>query len=58
VINIQEGETANLTVFDPEKERVVDIQAFKSKSKNSPFHGRRLKGKTIGIINNGKSWFV
>jgi dihydroorotase len=58
VINIQEGETANLTVFDPEKEWVVDIQAFKSKSKNSPFHGRRLKGKTIGIINNGKSWFV
>jgi len=58
VINIQEGETANLTVFDPEKEWVVDIQAFKSKSKNSPFHGRRLKGKAIGIINNGKSWFV
>jgi dihydroorotase len=58
VINIQEGETANLTVFDPEKEWVVDIQAFKSKSKNSPFHGRRLKGKAIGIINNGKSRFV
>jgi dihydroorotase len=57
-INIQEGEKANLTLFDPEKEWVVDIQAFKSKSKNSPFHGRRLKGKAIGIINNGKSWFV
>jgi len=58
MINIAEGDTANLTVFDPEKEWVVDIQAFKSKSKNSPFHGRRLKGKAIGIINNGKSWFV
>ena len=58
MINIAEGDTANLTVFDPEKEWVVDIQAFKSKSKNSPFHGRRLKGKAIGIINNGKSLFV
>jgi dihydroorotase len=58
VIDIQEGETANITLFDPEKEWVVDIQAFKSKSKNSPFHGRRLRGKAIGIINNGRSWFA
>jgi dihydroorotase len=58
MITIQEGETANMTLFDPEEEWVVDIQAFKSKSKNSPFHGRRLKGKAIGIINNGKSWFA
>ncbi len=56
-IVIQEGEIANLTMFDPEKEWTVDIQAFKSKSKNSPFHGRVLKGKAIGIIHNGKVWF-
>jgi len=58
VINIQEGEKANLTVFDPEEEWIVDIQAFKSKSKNSPFHGWKLKGKAVGIVNNGKSWFA
>jgi dihydroorotase len=58
VIDIEEGEMANLTVFDPEKEWIVDIQAFKSKSKNSPFHGRKLKGKAIGTINNGKYWFT
>jgi dihydroorotase len=58
VINIEEGATANLTLFDPEEEWVVDIQAFKSKSKNSPFHGQRLKGKAIGIINNGKMLFA
>jgi dihydroorotase len=56
-IVIQEGEKANLTIFDPEKEWIVDIQAFKSKSKNSPFHGRKLRGKAIGIINNGKIYF-
>jgi len=58
VIDIQEGEKANLTIFDPGKEWTVDIQEFKSKSKNSPFHGRKLKGKAVGTVNNGKSWFA
>ena len=56
-INIQEGEIANLTLLDPNIEWTVDIQSFKSKSKNSPFHGRKLKGKAIGVINNGKMRF-
>jgi len=57
-INIQEGEIANLTLLDPNIEWTVDIQSFKSKSKNSPFHGRILKGKAIGIINNGKTYLA
>ncbi|MEX2116355.1 MAG: dihydroorotase [Bacteroidota bacterium] len=52
-LKIQQGELANLTLIDPEKEWTVDTSAFHSKSKNSPFHGRRLTGKAIGIINNG-----
>ncbi len=52
VINIKEGELANLTIFDPAAEWVVDIQLFKSKSKNSPFHNFRLRGKPLGVINN------
>jgi len=52
-IRIAEGQPANLTVFDPSTEWVVDVQAFKSRSKNSPFGGRRLTGKPVGIINNG-----
>jgi dihydroorotase len=54
VVKIQEGEMANLTLFDPACEWTVSIQEFKSKSKNSPFHGRKLKGKSVGIINNGR----
>lgn len=54
VIKIQEGEIANLTLLDPSVTWTVDIQLFKSKSKNSPFGGYKLKGKAIGIINNGK----
>lgn len=49
---IKEGETANLTIFDPDEIWTVDIRRFKSKSKNSPFDKRLLTGKPIGIINN------
>lgn len=53
-IRITEGEMANLTLLDPTIEWKVDIRSFHSKSKNSPFDGRILKGRSIGIINNGK----
>jgi dihydroorotase len=53
-IKIEAGERANLTMFDPHAEWVVDVSLFKSKSKNSPFGGRKLKGRSIGVINNGQ----
>ncbi|HEY6952582.1 MAG TPA: dihydroorotase [Bacteroidota bacterium] len=52
-VKIATGEIANLTLLDPHVEWSVDTRTFKSKSKNSPFHGRRLKGKAIGVANNG-----
>lgn len=57
VIKIAEGELANLTIFDPLAEWVVDPSVFKSKSKNSPFGGFRLKGRPFGIINNGEVYW-
>lgn len=53
-INIKEGEKANLTFLDPDLEWTVNIQSFKSKSKNSPFDRTKLKGRSVGIINNNK----
>jgi dihydroorotase len=57
-IVIREGEMANFTIIDPQIEWKVDIQQFKSKSKNSPFHGRTLTGKAIGVINNGSVYWA
>ncbi len=57
-ICIAEGQLANLTIFDPAAEWTVDTQAFKSKSKNSPFGGRKLTGKPFGVINNGEAYWV
>lgn len=54
VIKIIEGEKANLTLIDPRIEWTVDSSFFLCKSKNTPFDGFRLKGKAVGIINNGK----
>jgi dihydroorotase len=56
-IRIQEGEEANLTIFDPAAEWMVKTSAFSSKSKNSPFGDRRLRGKVNGVINNGIVYF-
>ncbi len=53
-ILVKEGEPANLTLIDPSVKWMVDVNAFRSKSRNSPFHGKVLRGRAIGIINNGK----
>lgn len=53
-IRITEGEAANFTFIDPDVQWTVDTSKFKSKSKNSPFNGRTLKGKAIGIMNHAK----
>ena len=51
---IEEGEKAELTLFQPEEEFTFTKKMVLSKSKNSPFYNRKLSGKVIGIINDGK----
>jgi dihydroorotase len=53
-ISIKEGSKASLTFFEPEKIWTVSETNILSKSKNSPFIGRKLTGKPIGIINGDK----
>jgi len=51
---IKVGMPADLTVIDPDISWVVDPKDFKSKSKNSPFGGKKLKGKVCFTIVDGK----
>ena len=48
------GADADVTVFDPDCEWIFHIEESASKSKNSPFSGWKLKGKTVAAIVGGK----
>ncbi|MBL1212889.1 MAG: dihydroorotase [Ignavibacteriae bacterium] len=52
VPKIEEGEIANLTIFDADLIWTVDKTKFKSKSKNTPFDKKLLTGKSLAVINN------
>jgi dihydroorotase len=54
---IKENETACLTLFLPNETYIFDEKSIQSKSKNSAFIGKSLKGKVIGIINGTKTVF-
>lgn len=51
-IEFAKGNVANLTIFAPNEEWVVNKDLFKSKSKNTPFEQYKLKGKPKYSINN------
>ena len=53
---IKPGAQAKLTLFNPATEFVFEESMIQSKSKNSAFIGKKLKGKVTGII-NGKSLY-
>ena len=48
------GASADVTIFDPGKEWVVDTKTFASKGKNNPLDGETLKGKVMATISRGK----
>jgi dihydroorotase len=54
---IREGEKADLTIFDTAKQWTYDLDSNYSKSTNHPWMGKKLTGKVVGVIHNGKSFF-
>lgn len=51
---IVSGQSANLTVFDPEPTGTARFDQLKSKSKNAALLGCQTKGSVLGIINEDK----
>ncbi|MEW6334972.1 MAG: amidohydrolase family protein, partial [Thermodesulfobacteriota bacterium] len=47
------GADADVTVIDPEREWTVDRTLFRSRGKNTPFHGRIMKGKPVMTLVGG-----
>jgi len=51
------GSPADITVIDPERERVYDPKQGYSRSRNTPLAGWRLKGWPVATMVDGR-WVV
>ena len=48
-----EGTVANITIIDPLKERIMDVNKFVSLGRNTPLAGVKLTGKVVATIYQG-----
>lgn len=56
-VSLEAGQPADITIFDPDLEWIVEPDKLHSKSKNSVFKGEKLKGKTVYTISQGEIVF-
>jgi len=49
---------ADVTILDPQLEWVFDVNRSKSKSRNTPFHGRSLHGAAVATIVGGRLVYI
>jgi len=54
---IEQDQKANLTLLDPEQTWTFNEKTNASRSRNSPWFGKELKGKAVAVFNNNRSWF-
>jgi len=52
--SLSPGAVADLSVIDPEYEWTIEPAQFFSKGRNTPFAGRKVKGKAMTVIVGGK----
>ncbi|MCG3179122.1 MAG: Dihydroorotase [Phycisphaerae bacterium] len=53
-VAVAPGNSADLTLIDPEADYTVDITGWKSKSRNCPYHGWKLPARAVATILEGK----
>ena len=51
--SLSDGHPADITIVDPELEFSVDKNQFRSLSRNTPFDGKKCRGKAVGTMVNG-----
>ncbi|MBM3133157.1 MAG: amidohydrolase family protein [Chloroflexi bacterium] len=52
--NLKPGSPADITIFDPDREWIVNPEEFASKGKNTPLAGTLLKGRVMATIVSGR----
>jgi len=48
------GAPADLTFIDVDREWVIDVRQFLSRSRNCPYHGRRCRGRAVATLVGGR----
>ncbi|MDD3362538.1 MAG: dihydroorotase [Hespellia sp.] len=51
--SLEVGKVADITIINPNAEYVIDKEEFVSKGRNTPFDGRKVKGKVMTTICDG-----
>ena len=51
---LAEGNVADLVVTDPDATYTIDASHFLSKARNTPFNGRKVTGRVVMTIVEGK----
>ncbi|MDH3793375.1 MAG: dihydroorotase [Rhodospirillales bacterium] len=54
---LKAGQPADLVIFDAERPWRIDPEAFRSKSKNSPFEDHPVQGKALRTVVDGRTIF-
>lgn len=52
--SLAEGRAADVVIIDPAEEYTIDKRAFASKGRNTPFDGRKVRGRVKTTICDGK----
>jgi len=52
---LRPGADADVTLIDPDAAWTIDVNRFKSKSRNCPFHGKPVRGRAVRTIVGGKT---
>jgi dihydroorotase len=54
---LSRGKQADVTIIDPDAAYEIDVNTFRSKSRNCPYHGWKVKGKVEKTIVGGEIRF-
>ena len=54
---LKEGTAADIVIVDIYEEYEIDASKFVSKGKNTPFNGKKVRGKVLYTICGGKTVF-
>jgi dihydroorotase len=54
---LKRGSPADVTVFDPDREWTVDPTRFRSKGRNTPYSQKRLRGRVLLTVVDGRAIF-